>query len=185
MPTDPAGLLADIRRQHFRIEAALQALGRHLAHGTCATCTSVCCREVMCRESIDSDFLRFLLGERSGDYDPDRGWLAAGQGCTLARGRPLVCYEFFCERFDRAGVAGLRDLARRFKTAYARVQGGRHILEVEDIHTIAPGKLARVLARLEQLAADAEALQAPVASRVPPPATSTATPSPAIMRRTR
>lgn len=170
MPDDNARLLAEIRTLHLRIEERLQAIGRLLAPTTCATCSTICCREAMCRESVDSDFLRFLLGERATDYDPATGWLDPTRGCTLAHGRPLVCYEFFCERFDRGGIAGLRDLARRFKTAYARVQGGRHMLEIDAIRDIPAPRLARVLAKLAPLATDAEATLAALTAR-PRPAT--------------
>ena len=158
-------LLAAIRDRHIEIEALLQALGRQQAAPICATCTAICCREAMCRESLDSDFLRHILGRRQEDYDAQQGWLEPGRGCRLTYGRPLVCYEFFCERFDAAGVSGLHRLARRFKTLYARVQGGRHMLEIDDIQRIPPARLARVLADLEQLAGEAAALPA-----APPPA---------------
>lgn len=170
MPAANARLLADIRTLHLRIEDLLQAIGRLLAPTTCATCRTICCREAMCRESVESDFLLYLLGERAADYDPAAGWLDPARGCTLTHGRPLVCYEFFCERFDRDGIAGLRDLARRFKTAYARVQGGRHMLEIDAIGDIPAPRLARVLDRLVPLAADAEATLAALTARPDPAA---------------
>ena len=92
-----------IREVHIEVEAILQSLAALQDDIPCARCTSVCCREVMCRESVDSDFLRFVLGPRVDDYGVNDGWYVPGSGCRLGYGRPLVCYEFFCEKFDAQG----------------------------------------------------------------------------------
>ena len=140
-----------IRELHIEVEAILQSLAALLDDVPCARCTSVCCREVMCRESVDSDFLRFVLGPRVDDYGVNDGWHVPGSGCRLGYGRPLVCYEYFCESFDAPDAAQLRQLPRAFKTLYARVFAGQHLLVVEDISRITANKLNRIHGRLENL----------------------------------
>lgn len=140
-----------IREVHVEVEAILQSLAALLDDVPCTRCTSVCCREVMCRESVDSDFLRFVLGPRVDDYEVNDGWHVPGSGCRLGHGRPLVCYEYFCERFDAQDAAQLRQLSRAFKTLYARAFAGQHMLVVEDISRITVNRLNLIYDKLEKL----------------------------------
>lgn len=152
--------LQRIRDVHIEVESILQSLAALQEDQPCARCTSVCCKEVMCRESRDSDFLRFLLGPRIEAYDVDAGWYVPGSGCRLGYGRPLVCYEFFCEKFEAQDWTQLRQLSRAFKKLYANVSAGRHMLVVEDISRITAHRLNVIHARLEKLRDDAsEALR--------------------------
>lgn len=151
-----------IRAAHIEVEAILQSLAALQDDTPCAGCTRVCCREVMCRESVDSDFLRFVLGARIGAYHAENGWLEPGAGCRLCHGRPLVCYEFFCEAFESPGWMQLRQLSRALKTLYANAFAGQHMLVVDDIGRITAHRLNVIQERLEALrdAADAALRQA-------------------------
>jgi hypothetical protein len=140
-----------IRDLHIEVEAILQSLAALQDDIPCTRCTSVCCKEPLCRESIDSDFLRFVLGARVADYSVRDGWHAAGSGCRLSHGRPLVCYEYFCEQFDPQAVNALRQLSRAFKKVYARALAEQHILVVDDIGRISARKQRLILGRLEAL----------------------------------
>jgi hypothetical protein len=140
-----------IRDVHIEVESILQSLSELQSDKPCLTCTSVCCREEMCRESIDSDFLRFLLGPMVDGYDAESGWFVAGAGCRLSYGRPLVCYEFFCERFDMQESEQCRQLSRALKTVYSRALAGQHILAVDDITKISAHRLKIIHAKLENL----------------------------------
>ena len=143
--------LHQIREVHIEMESILQSLAALQNDAPCASCANVCCKEVLCRESIESDFLRFVLGARVDDYSLSDGWYVPGSGCRLSFGRPLVCYEFFCERFDMQEVGTLKQLSRAFKTVYSNVFAGQHILVVDDISRISRNKLRVVLNRLEGL----------------------------------
>lgn len=143
--------LRRIREIHIDVESILQSLAALQNENPCASCTQVCCKEVLCRESIDSDFLRFVLGSRVDDYSVSDGWLVPGSGCRLGYGRPLVCYEYFCEQFDAQEVSSVRQLSRAFKTVYANAFAGQHILVVDDISRISANKLRIILGRLEAL----------------------------------
>lgn len=143
--------LHQIREVHIEMESILQSLAALQNDAPCARCANVCCKEVLCRESIESDFLRFVLGTRVDDFSLSDGWYVPGSGCRLSFGRPLVCYEFFCERFDMREVGTLKQLSRAFKTVYSNVFAGQHILVVDDISRISKNKLRVVLGRLEGL----------------------------------
>jgi len=143
--------LHQIREVHIEMESILQSLAALLNDVPCASCSNVCCKEILCRESIESDFLRFVLGARVDDYSLSDGWYVPGSGCRLSFGRPLVCYEFFCERFDTQEVGSLKQLSRAFKTVYSNVFAGQHILVVDDISRISMNKLHIILGRLEGL----------------------------------
>jgi hypothetical protein len=160
LPTDaraPSGdrafsaQLHRIRDMHIEVESILQSLAALQGDSPCASCASVCCREAMCRESIDSDFLRFLLGPLAEGYGAEAGWHVPGSGCRLGHGRPLVCYEFFCEKFEGQEWARLKQFSRTFKTLYAQAKAGQHVLVVDDIGGITEHKLGILYGRLEEL----------------------------------
>lgn len=140
-----------IRGLHIEVEAILQSLAASLDDNPCARCTRVCCREVFCRESVESDFLKFVLGPRVEAYDENAGWFMPGAGCRLSYGRPLLCYEYFCEKFDSPDAGTIRQLSRALKTLYANALGGQHILVVDDIGRIGARKLRTLHDRLEGL----------------------------------
>jgi hypothetical protein len=140
-----------IRDVHIEVESILQSLAALQDDNPCATCASVCCKEVMCRESMDSDFLRLLLGSLVDRYGVDAGWYVPGSGCRLSYGRPLVCYEYFCEKFETPDWTQLKQLSRALKTLYANVFAGQHMLVVKDISRITENKLNIIHARLENL----------------------------------
>ena len=140
-----------IRDIHIEVESILQSLAALQDDTPCARCASVCCKEAMCRESMDSDFLRFVLGSVADGYRADTGWYVAGSGCRLGYGRPLVCYEFFCESFDAQDRDSPKQLSRALKMLYANAFAGQHMLVVEDISRITPHRLDLIHARLEHL----------------------------------
>lgn len=145
-----------IRDIHIEVESILQSLSALQDENVCASCTHVCCKEAICRESMDSDFLRFVLGPRAEDYDARQGWYQPGSGCRLSYGRPLICYEFFCDRYDTPavntpGMKSLRRLSSALKRVYAGVYAGQHMLVVDDITKITAHKLNIIHDRLENL----------------------------------
>ena len=140
-----------IRDIHIEVESILQSLAALQDANPCARCASVCCKEAMCRESVNSDFLQFVLGPVAAGYRADAGWYVPGSGCRLSYGRPLVCYEFYCESFDAQDWAQPRQLSRELKTLYANVFAGQHMLVVDDISRITPHRLDIIHARLESL----------------------------------
>ena len=143
-------ILREIREVHIRIEALLQAMASKVSLSECAKCTNVCCRESICRESVESEFLRFILGSQIADYREDEGWFEVGVGCRTAFGRPLVCYEYFCSIFRTDEKAlELEKLSKEFVETYAKVIGQKHMLEIDNIHVVSEAKLLKILQKLQ------------------------------------
>lgn len=72
---------------------------KELVLGKCATmcsqCTAICCDVVMCVEAVKSPFLK-LIHQQTEAFDEAEGFLSP-TGCKLKKGRPSVCYEYFCD----------------------------------------------------------------------------------------
>ena len=141
--------LIEIRKIHIEIENHLQQLATKSSSNECAICTNVCCKEEICNESIDSDFLRLILGDKLTDYDKVNGWFDKSSGCTLKFGRPLVCYEFFCSKFGDIESKKLQEKSKEFKRVYAKAFRNKHMLEVTNINSIPENKLKTLLSKLE------------------------------------
>ncbi len=147
-----ATLLEQIRALHIEIEQQLQHIGQVTEQPHCATCTTVCCQEHICRESVESPFLRFILGNRAEDYDQENGWFAPGKGCQLEYGRPMLCYVYFCLKFSAAELARSHEsVAREFRAIYVKTWRGRHMLTIDDLSEIPVPRLQRIVDDLTAL----------------------------------
>lgn len=90
----PASLVEEYKNLENTVRQRISDIGRPFCEG----CSSPCCREDICRETLESLWLRTVWTSNQVDvssYDDARGWLTVG-GCALKAGRPPVCYEFFC-----------------------------------------------------------------------------------------
>ncbi len=81
--------------QYIALESAMQELLPARCKSLCAQCTSVCCDAVMCIEAIKSPFLK-RVHQQTDRYHEQHGFLSR-TGCTLKKGRPSVCYEYYCD----------------------------------------------------------------------------------------
>ena len=82
--------------QHYtELEAGVRELIARKGNSLCAQCSCICCDAVMCVEAMNSPFLK-LIHQQSDEYDPEKGFLSS-TGCVLKKGRPSVCYEYFCD----------------------------------------------------------------------------------------
>lgn len=80
---------------YTELETRIQKLVLEKCAALCAECTAVCCDKVMCIEAIKSSFLK-RVHEQTEQFDPQNGFLSS-KGCILKKGRPSVCYEYFCD----------------------------------------------------------------------------------------
>ena len=151
MPAEKlSNTLEEIKAIHIDIEKILQYISSQNSSATCSKCINVCCEESICRESIDSDFLRFILGRKATAYDIDNGWFDKNTGCQITFGRPLVCYEYFCSQLNSdVRVFKLKELSEEFVNVYSRVFREQHILEVDNINLIPKHKLTKTLQKLK------------------------------------
>ena len=151
MPAEKSSnTLEEIKAIHIDIEKILQYISSQNSSATCSKCINVCCKESICRESIDRDFLRFILGRKATAYHIDNGWFDKNTGCQITFGRPLVCYEYFCSQLNSdVRVFKLQQLSKEFVNVYSRVFRERHILEVDNINLIPKHKLTKTLQKLK------------------------------------
>jgi len=110
----------------------------------CLKCQAKCCEEEICRESVESQFLSCLIKFQTSQYDPKNGWISS-QGCRLAYGRPLVCYEFFCNEIlnDKNFQAlNYQHAIKEFINIGNRACGNTHLICVDNLKKISTRKCA-------------------------------------------
>lgn len=90
--TDP---LKNYIAHYTQLETGVQELVLGKCAKLCSECTAVCCDVVMCVEAVKSPFLK-LIHQQSDEFDTRNGFLSP-TGCSLKKGRPSVCYEYFCD----------------------------------------------------------------------------------------
>jgi len=88
------------------VEVGQAIAGRAL--GACAQCTKPCCRPDVCRQAVESWWLRRVTQHVHGQWWPD-DWetreqcIAMGPGgCVLKAGRPVICGSFVCDFYTEA-----------------------------------------------------------------------------------
>jgi len=81
--------------KYTELELGMRELINRPGNSLCAQCSCICCDAVMCVEGIKSPFLK-LVHQQADEYDEQKGFLS-DTGCTLKKGRPSVCYEYFCD----------------------------------------------------------------------------------------
>jgi len=81
--------------QYAALECGMQELIREKGQALCGSCTCCCCDAIICKEAIESPFLK-LVHRQAHRFSEENGFLSA-TGCTLQQGRPPVCYEYFCD----------------------------------------------------------------------------------------
>jgi hypothetical protein len=146
-------LLSTLIDLYMQVESRLQQRIHEIANGLCHTCNGRCCREEICRESILSPFLSPIVGKQAADYDAQKGW-ASSQGCRLHCGRPLVCYDFFCDTVKTQSVfiaSGIERIIKDFMHIGDRSLGNCHLVCVNDVKRISTAKLTRIHLKLESL----------------------------------
>jgi len=160
MTTDMACVLDDFPedfRSFFhtygRLEKDVQGLMQELCQPVCSLCAATCCRYDICEEVSESPFLSLLQKTFSPDeYINERyGWLGPA-GCLLRRGRPPICYAFFCDELlgffnkdlDRYAAKTLGYLLTYIGE---RALGSRHLVEIMDREQLKKINTKRLLER--------------------------------------
>jgi len=111
----------------------------------CEFCASCCCRADICKEALESAFLRRLHGQtpNSANFSDHHGWLTE-KGCGIVLGRPPVCYEFFCDELIENLPTPthryvLTTLGKLVSHIGKKADGVRHLIEItkeEDLECI-------------------------------------------------
>lgn len=121
--------------QYYFIEKKIQKSISSICAVFCNKCDTLCCREDICRESIDSYWLNLVWQTHDHDisnYDKRKGWLTSN-GCQLFAGRPPVCYEYFCNKIRNALKNGpykqyLKEISSLINVAGKNALGNKHLV---------------------------------------------------------
>jgi hypothetical protein len=138
----------------FEEKVGMAMTGRCAAN--CCVCTRVCCREELCRETVESPFLCLLRQKFSPSmvYSSEIGWLTK-TGCALSIGRAPVCYHFLCPdiRISQSSPIDfyiLEVLAALINHIGRNALGRRHLVEIIDGDDLYRVKLLRFEKKLTQ-----------------------------------
>ncbi len=138
---------------YIQVEREILRRVRDISNDFCARCVKKCCAEAYCRESFQSRFLSRLVRMQKVTYDQKKGWLGP-QGCRLEYGRPMVCYEFFCDDFltDRVFMSSdIRGLIKDFVNIGSRARGTTHLICIDNLKSISPQKINKMRQRISEL----------------------------------
>ena len=122
----------------------------------CCTCNCVCCREELCRETIESPFLSLLRQKfpSPSAYCSQNGWLTR-TGCALGKGRAPVCYHFLCSDIlvsqpTPIDAYLLKVLAALINYIGKNALGRRHLVEIMNPDDLLRVKLLRFKKKLAE-----------------------------------
>lgn len=146
-------------REYARFEENLRRAMIGMCAGYCRACPHVCCREELCRETIESPFLRLLHQKfpPPATYSSQNGWLTR-TGCALSIGRAPVCYHYLCSNILISQLTPLDGYLLEVMAALVNhigknALGRRHLVEIMN-----PEDLYRVkFTRFEKKLAEAQA----------------------------
>ena len=152
----PAGCMSAVLDYQF-LEKKVRRLISWLCYPFCSTCRGSCCSEIMCRESLESFWLRRVwrsCGHTYSQYDASRGWLLS-DGCRLTAGRPPVCYEYLCDRIlgelsDTPQLGHLRELCGLISSVGRKALGGGHLVTLSSDQVLTRFDPARMRKKVSQ-----------------------------------
>jgi hypothetical protein len=81
--------------QYAELETGMREMINRKGNSLCSQCSCICCDAVMCIEAIKSPFLK-LVHRQAEQFSNQHGFLS-DTGCMLKKGRPSICYEYFCD----------------------------------------------------------------------------------------
>jgi len=136
-------LLLTLFQNYSSLEKEIQERTHQISNHFCNKCLSKCCKEKICRESIESTFLSILVEKQDVEYDRKSGWISPS-GCRLNYGRPLVCYEFFCEEIVMSSnfqASNIQQIIKEFISIGKRAHRNTHLICVDNLRIISLKKI--------------------------------------------
>ncbi|MDF7798303.1 hypothetical protein P4C99_02445 [Pontiellaceae bacterium B1224] len=123
-------------KRYTDLEAAVRILIARKGNSLCSQCSCICCDAVMCVEAIKSPFLK-LIHQQTEEYDTEKGFLTT-TGCALKKGRPSVCYEYFCDDhfYNQPDELHADVLKIIGSLLYHAIQGADGETSIDDIQTL-------------------------------------------------
>jgi hypothetical protein len=158
--------LSEFYAAYAELERSVGRLMTEWCGESCGLCTACCCRADICEEALQSAFLAHLLQEQGlSDSEPDEryGWLDL-HGCSLAYGRPPVCYAYFCDELlsgltDETARTVLRKLGMLMQHVGEEALNQLHLVEIMDVAALQQVDCARLFMRLNEARAALEVIE--------------------------
>ena len=144
------GKLKKLFDDYIFLEKEIQKLIFPISRSFCSKCLGNCCREEICKESIDSTFLSILTGKQKIRFNSQNGWLGP-LGCKLDYGRPLVCYEFFCEDILKTCLfrsSNINSIINDFISIGNRAYGNTHLLCIDNLDILSSNKINQIMYKI-------------------------------------
>jgi hypothetical protein len=142
--------LGQLLDRYICLEKKIQKLIYPLSKNYCSKCHGKCCSEQICKESTESVFLSMLVEKQSIQYDNRNGWLGTS-GCRLDYGRPLVCYEFFCEDLLKSSffkATNIQTIIHDFVSIGENAHGKSHLICLNDLNVLSLKKVKKMSMRV-------------------------------------
>jgi len=153
MKANADNLLSTLFHNYLSLEKEIQKKTTQISSPFCKQCTAICCKEEICRETVESTFLSMLIQQQDMNYDRRKGWIGL-RGCRLDYGRPLVCYEFFCERILGSSdfrASNIQQIIKEFVSIGNKAYGNTHLICIYNLKTISEKKIVKLNHRIEGL----------------------------------
>jgi len=145
--------LANLFYRYASLEKEIQRIIYQASARFCGKCSSTCCKEEICRESIESSFLSILIEKQRIRYDTQIGWISPS-GCKLDYGRPLICYEFFCDDILKRTLfkpANIHKIIKDFASVGNRAYGYTHLFCINNLDIISSMKIAKMIYKINSV----------------------------------
>ena len=142
--------LANLFDGYVSLEKEIQKLIYQESTLLCGKCSSICCKEKICKESIESSFLSILIEKQRIRYDSQNGWISPS-GCRLDYGRPLVCYEFFCDDMLKSYLfmtTNIQIIIKDFVSVGNKAYGHTHLLCIDNLDIISSTKIEKMIYKI-------------------------------------
>ncbi len=142
--------------EYAQFEDRLRKVMSAICAPHCCACNRVCCREELCRETVESPFLSLLRQKfpSPSAYCSQNGWLTR-TGCALGKGRAPVCYHFLCSDIlvsqpTPIDAYLLKVLAALINHIGKNALGRRHLVEIMNPDDLRRVKLLRFKKKLTE-----------------------------------
>jgi hypothetical protein len=102
---------------------------------------------------MKSAFLTLLVKKQKVRFDPRKGWTGPS-GCRLAFGRPLVCYDFFCDAISKNGpfqAADITEFIHEFVSIGNRAHGATHLICIDNLECVSRKKIKKMKKKIDSL----------------------------------
>ena len=142
--------ITNLLDRYASLEKEIQKLIYQTCGHFCGKCSSRCCKEEICEESIESTFLSMLVERQGVQYDLQNGWMSAS-GCRLFYGRPLVCYEFFCKDILKSHLfraINIKKIVNDFVSVGNRARGNTHLICVDNLEIISSLRIDKMIYKI-------------------------------------